>query len=139
MVRKVAGRSRRAGARRQKGSPVVEAARALEYKVVELSHVDEGSLERAVNQAVAAGWTLDGVQFAMRESSKRPAMAFLFFTRPGAPLSPAEQPGEGGAYRAPEAARAHLERLVHGGSPAGPGDAWARLRALADDAGGGDP
>jgi hypothetical protein len=28
---------------------------------------------------------LDGVQFAMRESSKRPAMAFVFFTREGEP------------------------------------------------------
>jgi len=49
--------------------------------VVELSTVDEGSLERTFNEWTARGWTLDGVQFAMRESSKRPAMAFVFFTR----------------------------------------------------------
>src|SRR5260370_466235 len=47
----------------------------LEYKVVELSTVDELSLEQSINAAVARGWRLEGIQFAMRESSKRPAMA----------------------------------------------------------------
>jgi hypothetical protein len=28
-----------------------------------------------------AGWSFDGMQFAMRDSSKRPSMAFLIFTR----------------------------------------------------------
>jgi hypothetical protein len=28
----------------------------------------------------AEGWTFDTMQFAMRDSSKRPAMAFLAFT-----------------------------------------------------------
>jgi hypothetical protein len=54
---------------------------ALHYKVVELSTVDEGSLEHTVNVWVRQGWRLENVQFAMRESSKRPAMAFVFFTR----------------------------------------------------------
>jgi len=52
----------------------------LEYKVVELSNVDELSLEQSINAAVARGWRLEGIQFAMRESSKRPAMAFVLFT-----------------------------------------------------------
>ncbi|MCP3100341.1 hypothetical protein LZ198_15845 [Myxococcus sp. K15C18031901] len=52
--------------------------------MVELSTVDEGALERALNEWTAKGWNLDGVQFAMRDASKRPAMAFIFFTRPGA-------------------------------------------------------
>lgn len=56
-------------------------SRELRYKVVELSTVDEGSLERTLNEWTSKGWNLDGVQFAMRESSKRPAMAFVFFTR----------------------------------------------------------
>jgi hypothetical protein len=55
----------------------------LQYKVVEVSTVDEGSLEDAVNLWVRQGWTLENVQFAMRESSKRPAMAFVFFTAQG--------------------------------------------------------
>src|SRR5712692_1134986 len=53
----------------------------LEYKVVELSTVDELSLEQSINAAVARGWRLEGIQFAMRESSKRPAMAFVLFTQ----------------------------------------------------------
>jgi hypothetical protein len=54
----------------------------LEYKVVEVSVVTDEELERAINDAVPQGWTLDGIQFAMREASKRPSMAFLMFTRP---------------------------------------------------------
>ena len=53
----------------------------LQYKVVELSNVTEEAIEEALNEKVAAGWRFDGMQFAMRESSKRPAMAFLLFTR----------------------------------------------------------
>ena len=52
------------------------------YKVVETSNVAEDELERIINDRVAEGWLFDGMQFAMRESSKRPAMAFLLFTRP---------------------------------------------------------
>jgi len=52
------------------------------YKVVETSSVAEDELERIINERVAEGWLFDGMQFAMRESSKRPAMAFLLFTRP---------------------------------------------------------
>ena len=59
----------------------------LQYKVVELSTVDEGALERTVNEWVQKGWSLENVQFAMRESSKRPAMAFVFFTREGEPAA----------------------------------------------------
>jgi len=66
--------------RRSSGKPPTGPA-ALQYKIVELSTVDEGSLEFAVNHWVQQGWTLENVQFAMRESSKRPAMAFVFFTR----------------------------------------------------------
>lgn len=51
------------------------------YKVVETSSVTEDEIERILNERVAEGWVFDGMQFAMRESSKRPAMAFLLFTR----------------------------------------------------------
>jgi hypothetical protein len=53
----------------------------LQYKVVELSNVTEEVIEEALNDWTAKGWNYDGMQFAMRESSKRPAMAFLLFTR----------------------------------------------------------
>ncbi len=53
----------------------------LQYKVVELSSVTEDAIEEALNEKVAEGWQFDAMQFAMRESSKRPAMAFLLFTK----------------------------------------------------------
>ena len=51
------------------------------FKVVETSQVDDLTLERILNEWTAQGWTFDRMQFAMREASKRPAMAFVFFTR----------------------------------------------------------
>lgn len=55
----------------------------LQYKVVELSNVTEEVIEEALNEWTARQWRFDGMQFAMRESSKRPSMAFLLFTRDG--------------------------------------------------------
>lgn len=52
-----------------------------EYKIVETATVTDDSLEDIVNEWVGKGWVLDGIQFAMREASKRPAMAFILFTR----------------------------------------------------------
>ena len=54
---------------------------ATRYKVVETSSVSDEELESILNEWTSRGWTLDNVQFAMRESSKRPAMAFVTFTR----------------------------------------------------------
>ena len=51
------------------------------YKVIELGTVTEDAVEEALNQWSAKGWHFDGMQFAMRESSRRPSMAFLLFTR----------------------------------------------------------
>jgi hypothetical protein len=51
------------------------------WKIVETSSVTDESLEAIVNEWTSQGWTFDGMQFAMRESSKRPAMAFVVFTR----------------------------------------------------------
>jgi hypothetical protein len=118
--------------------------------VVELSTVDEGTLEQAVNAHVRQGWSLDGVQFAMRESSKRPSMAFVFFTREGSIEDSEHDAG---------AARERLRRIAGGAAPTGdparaedePGtresgdprtwgaasersaDPWTRLRELAED------
>jgi len=52
-----------------------------EYKVVEATLVTDENLERIINEWVGQGWQFDGMQFAMRDASKRPAMAFLLFTR----------------------------------------------------------
>lgn len=51
------------------------------YKVVEITTVTEEAIEEVLNCWSAKGWDFDGLQFAMRESSKRPAMAFALFTR----------------------------------------------------------
>jgi hypothetical protein len=51
------------------------------YKVVEVMTVTDEELEKVLNDWVGKGWTLDTIQFAMRESSKRPAMAFVIFAR----------------------------------------------------------
>jgi hypothetical protein len=56
-------------------------ARVTQYKVVETQTVTDEELQRIINEWVGQGWAYDGMQFAMRESSKRPAMAFLIFTR----------------------------------------------------------
>lgn len=53
----------------------------LEYKIVETSTVTDEILERIVNEWVAQGWSFDGFQFAVKESAKRPSMAFAIFTR----------------------------------------------------------
>ncbi len=57
-----------------------DAPRTLAYKVVETSTVTAEELETLLNEWTRKGWHLDGIQFAMRESSKRPSMAFLVFT-----------------------------------------------------------
>jgi hypothetical protein len=53
------------------------------YKVVELSSVTDEEIEVALNEWTGKGWAFDTIQFATRESSKRPSMAFITFTRPG--------------------------------------------------------
>jgi len=53
----------------------------LKYRVVELNMVTDEEIETAINAAVREGWTFDGIHFAMREASKRPAMAFIMFTK----------------------------------------------------------
>jgi hypothetical protein len=54
---------------------------ATVYKVVETSDVTEEALERILNEWTAEGWRFEMMQFAMRDSSKRPAMAFVTFVR----------------------------------------------------------
>jgi hypothetical protein len=53
----------------------------LTYKVIELTTVTDETIEEALNEWTAKGWRYDGMQFAMRESSRRPSLAFLLFTR----------------------------------------------------------
>lgn len=53
----------------------------VQYKVVELSHVSEDTIEETLNEWTQKGWRFDTMQFAMRDGSKRPAMAFVVFTK----------------------------------------------------------
>lgn len=55
----------------------------LTYKVVEISLVTDEEIEKTINKWVKEGWSYDGIQFAMRDSSKRPSMAFLTFIKNG--------------------------------------------------------
>jgi hypothetical protein len=52
-----------------------------QYKVIELAVVTDESIESTLNEWTAAGWTFDNLQFAMRDSSPRPSMAFATFKR----------------------------------------------------------
>lgn len=63
----------------------------MRYKVVEISTVTDDEIERVLNEWSAQGWSFDGIHFVMTDASRRPAMAFLFFTegKQGAPSGPA--------------------------------------------------
>lgn len=50
------------------------------YKVVELSLVTDEEIEKVLNTWVSGGWVFDGIHFVVKDSSKRPTMAFIFFT-----------------------------------------------------------
>lgn len=63
------------------------------FKVVEVSPVGEETLERALNDWTREGWSFQSLHFVSRDGSHRPALAYLFFVRSGAP-SPA-RPQEG--------------------------------------------
>lgn len=54
---------------------------SLRYKVVELGIVTDDEIEKTLNEWTSEGWQFDTMQFAMRDSSKRPSMAFVTFTR----------------------------------------------------------
>ncbi len=51
------------------------------YKVVETSTVTDEELETILNRHAALGWRFDGFHFVLKEGSRRPAMAFVLFTR----------------------------------------------------------
>ena len=53
----------------------------LTYKFVELLQVTDADLEELVNKWVAKGWALDEIRFVVTDHSRRPAMAYVSFTR----------------------------------------------------------
>ena len=63
----------------------------IKYKIVELSVVTDEQIEKVVNEWTSQGWVFDQIQFAMRDASKRPAMAFVFFIRESSDTSECEK------------------------------------------------
>ena len=53
----------------------------MKYRVVETSDVTAESLETILNQWTIQGWRFDGMQFVVKESARRPSMAFMIFIK----------------------------------------------------------
>jgi hypothetical protein len=53
----------------------------MTYKVIETSDVTEDRLEEILNRWTAEGWRYDGMQFVVKESARRPSMAFILFVK----------------------------------------------------------
>lgn len=51
----------------------------MPYKVIETSTVTDEAIERIVNEWTEKGYSFWSIHFVTNESSRRPAMAFLFF------------------------------------------------------------
>ncbi len=52
----------------------------MAYKVVETSTVTDEEIERLLNEWTGRGYVFDSIRFVTSDSSRRPKMAFLFFT-----------------------------------------------------------
>jgi hypothetical protein len=53
----------------------------MNYKVVETCTVTDDEIERILNEWTAKGYLFESIQFVTSVSSKRPTMAFVFFTK----------------------------------------------------------
>ena len=54
----------------------------MQYRVEETSDVTAENLEKILNRWTRQGWRFDGMQFVVKESARRPSMAFVLFVRP---------------------------------------------------------
>ena len=52
----------------------------MTYKVVEVGTVTDEEIERTVNAWVEKGYDFASIHFVTTQASRRPVMAFLFFT-----------------------------------------------------------
>ncbi len=59
------------------------AAGSHDYKVVEITDVSDQEIEAALNRFVGEGYRFESIHFVTQPGNRRPAMAFLFFTRGG--------------------------------------------------------
>lgn len=55
------------------------------WRVVELTDVCDRTIEEALNAATGDGLRFESVHFVTQPGNRRPAMAFLFFTRDALP------------------------------------------------------
>ena len=55
------------------------------YRVEELQDVTDRAIEGALNRAAEDGFRFESIHFVTQPGSRRPSMAFLFFTRAGGP------------------------------------------------------
>jgi hypothetical protein len=51
----------------------------MRYHVVETTDVTAEGLEQLLNQGAQKGWRFDGMHFVVKETARRPSMAFLLF------------------------------------------------------------
>lgn len=51
------------------------------YKVVELSIVTDEEIEKVLNEWCGKGYVFDSIHFVVRDASRRPSMAFIFFVK----------------------------------------------------------
>ncbi len=55
------------------------------YKVVEIGDVTDQAVEAELNRWTREGYRFESIHFVTQPGGRRPAMAFLFFTRAEAP------------------------------------------------------
>ena len=53
------------------------------FRVVELSEVSDQAIEEVLNRESGDGFRFESIHFVTQQGNRRPAMAFLFFTREG--------------------------------------------------------
>lgn len=53
----------------------------MKYKVVETSIVTDEEIEDILNKWTKEGYVFESIHFVVNDSSKRPKMAFIFFTK----------------------------------------------------------
>lgn len=67
----------------------------LHWRVRELASVTAEDLQRALNEAASAGWSLERVDYIKEAGVRRPQLAFCYFSRDAA-LGPPEPDTAGG-------------------------------------------
>lgn len=53
-----------------------------DFRVVEITNVCDEEIEAELNRRHAEGYRFESIHFVTQPGSRRPQMAFLFFTRP---------------------------------------------------------